>query len=203
MPRLPHINGSSATSDKGSDKSSNGDILTGEVTLAFIDYRADPSIIKKRPADQMHNVKIIQYIGQGKGASRVNHEFWMQNESKVTFRCCRKHSMVRDDTLPTRPLSIRGNKKSNVCHHVQRVVHFTSSLTKKMVFTKNGDKANFMSAQKPKNPKIRKIRKFKLFSNEVLEMTFDVRRSEREFFINQSKICQEPKPDDRTIAILV
>lgn len=82
--RLPQI-GSSSGSDK-SDKIQNGDPMTGEVTVSFIDYRTkDVTASMKRSVNPnpMHNVKIIQYIGQGKAGTRTTHEFWMQSESKL------------------------------------------------------------------------------------------------------------------------
>ena len=89
--RLPQINGTvtnSATSDRSNDKSQNSEAaMLGEVTIAFIDYSENRNLIK-RAKDQMRNVKIVQFIGQGKGSSRMNHEFWMQNESKV------KHGVI-------------------------------------------------------------------------------------------------------------
>lgn len=78
---LPQIRSSSGS--ENSDKALNGDPMTGEVTISFVDYRKDANTIKRvANANPMHNVKIIQYIGQGKGGSRVAHEFWMQSESK-------------------------------------------------------------------------------------------------------------------------
>ncbi|XP_055334371.1 uncharacterized protein LOC129585640 isoform X2 [Paramacrobiotus metropolitanus] len=84
--RLPQIAGTGSGSDKSDRTLNSADPMVGEVTVAFIDYRKDSITAKRNTnADPLHNVKVIQYIGQGKGASRNTHEFWMQSETAAKF----------------------------------------------------------------------------------------------------------------------